>query len=81
MVALDIKNGPDGAPRAKNFSVYAAHVVRFYNATSKNYQGIRTPITLENCTAEHFSKIPNITQNVDNWGINNWFCLPLNQSY
>ena len=33
---------------------------------------------MEPCTSAHFSNIPQIKNNVDALGINNWMCLPLN---
>jgi hypothetical protein len=40
-----------------------------------------TPISLEPCTAQHFSAIPNIVADQTTWGIANWVCLPLNQTW
>jgi len=81
MAALDIKNGPDGALVAKDYYVYAEYAIRYFNTTSENYQINRTAIQLENCTAQHFSKLPNITKNVHSWGVDTWYCLPLNQTF
>ena len=61
--------------------------IKAWNYTYENLQSAtlykRTyhEIPLETCTAEHFSKIPNIYQNFNQLGLANWVCLPINQSY
>ena len=42
---------------------------------------VRKNITLENCTANHFSVLPNITQKATEWSIGKWMCLPINKTY
>ena len=54
-----------------------------------SYEGIRTPnytvtrtnVTLERCTAEHFSLIPQIRDKAALLGLGSWWCLPLNQTF
>ena len=63
------------------------HYIKAYNYT---YQNLRTPnlsttrkseIPLEPCTAMHFSKIKNISDQFSHFQMSNWLCFPLNKRY
>ena len=59
----------------------SAEYVIMTGISMNNRTTSRTKITLENCTKDHFSVIPNIDTKASQWGINKWYCLPLNQIY
>ena len=46
--------------------------------SASNRSTTKTTVTLESCTAAHFSVIPDIQQKQDSWGISTWSCPPLN---
>ena len=52
-----------------------------YNASLLYRVGhVHTPIALENCTRQHFEKIPSTNKRINNAALTNFLCLPIEWS-
>ena len=62
-------------------SAVAEHRTHTGAYSNPNRTLTQVPIALETCTTEHFKVVPNINTMQHTWGISNWMCLPLNQTW
>ena len=75
---LAIRSIDYGCPSIREVKAYN---YTYSNLHTNNSSVANTSIPLENCTADHFSTIPNVYTKFSRLGMSNWLCFPLNETY
>lgn len=66
---------------SSDYNVSASYAIMDYNVTTSTYQRVFKPVNMESCTPNHFSRLENIDESFQTWGINKWYCLPINTTF